>query len=584
MESSGEIRVINQRKKKCFVRRELYEFFQCRCGFGGADGAMDYFLAVIALLAGLGAFLFGFKILSDNIEKLATNKLRRWFDKTGKSRLAGVGIGAGVTAIIQSSSATTVMVVGFVNVGLMSLFQATTVIMGANIGTTVTAYFSVIADIPFIEFITVFTCVGIFMDMMGKKDKTKTVGMMLAGLGLVFLGLEYMGMAMDDFAQQQVVKDFLVSVDNRFVLLLAGVIITGIVQSSSAVTTLIVQMVAAGLVIGDPSNSGVLFLVLGTNIGTCVTALLSSIGANTNAKRAALIHLMFNVFGTVIFSIFLLCWPGFLNATLGKWFADNAGLQIALFHTFFNCVCTCLFLPFVNVFVKVATKLIRGKKDGDGAESDVVLLDERFLSTPSVAVEQANKAASRMAERAMESLKTAFDGFVAGNEDAKEEVEKINGRVAEMERAIVAYLIKISAQDVSLSDERLISAIHHATSDIIRISELADNITKYTRNCKRDGIDFSSGVLKSLQDMYEKIDRLYQKTLDVFDKKDITAIRAVDAVEDEIDADRKAMVKDHIRRLNEGKCKPASSGVFINLVGNLERAADHLTYVAHAFD
>ena len=153
-----------------------------------------------------------------------------------------------------------------------------------------------------------------------------------------------------------------------------------------------------------------------------------------------------------------------------------------------------------------------------------------------------------------------------------------------MERAIVAYLIKISAQDVSLSDERLISAIHHATSDIIRISELADNITKYTRNCKRDGIDFSSGVLKSLQDMYEKIDRLYQKTLDVFDKKDITAIRAVDAVEDEIDADRKAMVKDHIRRLNEGKCKPASSGVFINLVGNLERAADHLTYVAHAFD
>ncbi len=547
-------------------------------------GAMDYFLAVIALLAGLGAFLFGFKILSDNIEKLATNKLRRWFDKTGKSRLAGVGIGAGVTAIIQSSSATTVMVVGFVNVGLMSLFQATTVIMGANIGTTVTAYFSVIADIPFIEFITVFTCVGIFMDMMGKKDKTKTVGMMLAGLGLVFLGLEYMGMAMDDFAQQQVVKDFLVSVDNRFVLLLAGVIITGIVQSSSAVTTLIVQMVAAGLVIGDPSNSGVLFLVLGTNIGTCVTALLSSIGANTNAKRAALIHLMFNVFGTVIFSIFLLCWPGFLNATLGKWFANNAGLQIALFHTFFNCVCTCLFLPFVNVFVKVATKLIRGKKDGDGAESDVVLLDERFLSTPSVAVEQANKAASRMAERAMESLKTAFDGFVAGNEDAKEEVEKINGRVAEMERAIVAYLIKISAQDVSLSDERLISAIHHATSDIIRISELADNITKYTRNCKRDGIDFSSGVLKSLQDMYEKIDRLYQKTLDVFDKKDITAIRAVDAVEDEIDADRKAMVKDHIRRLNEGKCKPASSGVFINLVGNLERAADHLTYVAHAFD
>ena len=545
---------------------------------------LDYFLAVIALLAGLGAFLFGFKILSDNIEKLATNKLRRWFDKTSKSRLAGVGIGAGVTAIIQSSSATTVMVVGFVNVGLMSLFQATAVIMGANIGTTVTASFSVIADIPFIEIITVFTCVGIFMDMLCKKDKSKTVGMMLAGLGLVFLGLEYMGMAMDEFAQQQIVKDFLVSVDNRLVLLLAGVIITGIVQSSSAVTTLIVQMVGAGLVIGDPSNSGVLFLVLGTNIGTCVTALLSSIGANTNAKRAAFIHLMFNVFGTVIFSVFLLCWPGFMNATIGKWFANDPGLQIALFHTFFNVVCTCIFLPFAQVFVKVSTTIIRDRKGEQKPATDTVLLDDRFLATPSVAVEQANKATARMADIAMESLKGAFDGFLAESEEAKEKVDELNVRVAEMERAIVAYLIKISSQDVSMTDEKLVSAIHHATGDILRISELADNITKYTRNCRRDGIEFSAGVKKSLQDMYAKIDELYQKTLDVFDKKDITAIKAVDAVEDEVDAARKSMVQDHIRRLNEGKCKPDSSGVFINLVGNLERAADHLTYIAHAFD
>ncbi len=547
-------------------------------------GAGEYLLKIVSLLAGLGAFLLGFKILSDNIEKLATNKLRRWFDKTSKSRLAGVGIGAGVTAIIQSSSATTVMVVGFVNVGLMSLFQATAVIMGANIGTTVTAYFSVIADIPFIEIITVFTCVGIFMDMLCKKDKSKTVGMMLAGLGLVFLGLEYMSMAMDEFAQQQIVKDFLVSVDNRLVLLLAGVIITGIVQSSSAVTTLIVQMVGAGLVIGDPSNSGVLFLVLGTNIGTCVTALLSSIGANTNAKRAAFIHLMFNVFGTVIFSVFLLCWPGFMDATIGKWFANDPGLQIALFHTFFNVVCTCIFLPFAQVFVKVSTTIIRDRKGEQKPATDTVLLDDRFLATPSVAVEQANKATARMADIAMESLKGAFDGFLAESEEAKEKVDELNVRVAEMERAIVAYLIKISSQDVSMTDEKLVSAIHHATGDILRISELADNITKYTRNCRRDGIEFSAGVKKSLQDMYAKIDELYQKTLDVFDKKDITAIKAVDAVEDEVDAARKSMVQDHIRRLNEGKCKPDSSGVFINLVGNLERAADHLTYIAHAFD
>lgn len=551
----------------------------------GEPVAMDYVLSVLSLLAGLGAFLFGFKVLSDNIEKLATNRLRGWFDKTGKSRLAGVGIGTAVTAIIQSSSATTVMVVGFVNAGIMSLFQATTVIMGANIGTTITAYIASMAEIPLIEFVTALTCVGIFMNMLCKSEKTKTIGLMLTGLGLVFLGLEYMSGAMSIYRDSTAFKSFLTTVDNPFVLLLIGVIFTAIVQSSSAVTSLIIVMVMQGLVIGNGGND-VLFLILGSNIGTCITAILSSIGANTNAKRASLIHLMFNVFGAVIFTTFLLCWPGFMDSTLNAWFPGQAasGLRIALFHTFFNVVCTCIFLPMTNLFVKISCKIISDKKDKNRPAGDAVLLDERFIQTPAVAVNQANKAATRMAELAMQSLRTAFEGFVAGDETKKEQVDELNARVADMEKRIVAYLIKISASDLSLNDERLISSIHHSTSDIIRISELADNITKYTRNCKHDGIEFSQGVIRSLQDMYAKIEDLYGKTLDVFDKKDITAIKAVDAVEDTVDAARKEMIKDHIRRLNEGKCKPASSSVFINLVGNLERAADHLTYVAHAFD
>ena len=546
-------------------------------------GAMDYTLSVVSLMAGLGAFLFGFKVLSDNIEKLATNRLRSWFDKTGKSRLAGVGIGTAVTAIIQSSSATTVMVVGFVNAGLMSLFQATTVIMGANIGTTITAYIASMAEIPLIEFVTAFTCVGVFMNMLCKSDKVKTIGLMLAGLGLVFLGLEYMSNAMSIYKDSPEFRNFLTTVSNPFLLLIIGMIFTAIVQSSSAVTSLIIVMVGQGLVIGNGGND-VLFLVLGSNIGTCITAILSSIGANTNAKRASLIHLMFNVFGSVIFTVFLLCWPTFMQDTLVTWFPNAAGLQIALFHTFFNVVCTCIFLPMANIFVKIATHIIPGKKGAGETAGDSVLLDERFITTPSVAVSQANKAASRMAELAMQSMTIALDGFIAGDESRRAQVDELNARVADMEKRIVAYLIKISASDLSLTDERLISSIHHATSDIIRISELADNITKYTRNCKRDNIEFSAGVLKSLQEMYAKIQLLYKKTLEVFDKKDITAIKAVDEVEDSVDASRKEMVKDHIRRLNEGKCKPESSGVFINLVGNLERAADHLTYVAHAFD
>ena len=427
------------------------------------------------------------------------------------------------------------------------------------------------------------------MNMLAKKEKTKSIGLLLAGLGLVFLGLEYMGMAMEDFSKSEAVYNFLRDADNRFVLLLAGVVITGIVQSSSAVTTLIVQIVATGtLFIGDPANSGILFLVLGTNIGTCVTALLSSIGANTNAKRAALIHLMFNVFGTVIFSVFLLCWPGFLNATLRAWFPDDPGLQIALFHTFFNVVCTALFLPFIKVFVTVATKLVREKKGSGKALGDEAspekLLDDRFIASPTIAVGQANKAVARMADTAMEALKTAFGGFIDRNEAATEEVAALNANVADMERRIVAYLIKVSSEDTSEADERTIYALHHATGDIARISELADNITKYTRSCCKKGIAFSPIVVKSLREMYEKIEQLYGKTMEVFAQKDITAVRAVDSVESEIDAARKEMVNDHIERLNEGKCKPESSGVFINLVCNLERAADHLTYVAHAFD
>lgn len=548
---------------------------------------MQYFWSFIELLAGLGAFLLGFKILSDNIERLATNKLRRWFDKTSKSRLAGVGIGAGVTAIIQSSSATTVMVVGFVNVGLMSLYQATAIIMGANIGTTITAQIASLQAFNFIGFITVFTCVGVFMEMLSKNEKVKAVGLMLAGLGLVFLGLECMSGAMEIFRDSLKFREFLQSVGNPFLLLLIGVGFTALVQSSSAVTSIVIVMVGSGMTIGNGGND-VLFLILGSNIGTCITAILSSIGANTNAKRASLIHLMFNVFGSVIFTTFLLCWPSFMDMTLARWFTAPE-TQVAMFHTFFNVICTIIFLPFTKVFVKIATTVIRDKKTAAGGvkaagKPAATLLDARFLGTPSIAIAQANKETAIMAGLAMESLDTAFKAFLEGDESAKAKVEEINGKVAETGRQIVDYLIKISSTDVMTEDEKTISAIHHATGDILRIGELADNITKYTRNCKRDGIEFSAGVIRSLEQMYEKITDLYQNTLEVFDNKDITALKAVDATEEEIDNSRRAIINDHIKRLNEGKCKPESSGVFINLVGNLERAADHLTYVAHAFD
>ena len=545
-------------------------------------GTIDYVLSFFKLFAGLGAFLIGFKLLSENIEKLAANKLRGWFDKTSKSRLAGVGIGTVTTALVQSSATTTVMVVGFVNVGIMSLYQATAIIMGANIGTTITAQIAAFRAFDIMPYVAFFSCAGIFVNMLCKNERVKTVGLLIAGFGLIFLGLDYMSNAVSFYKEVPQIQQFLSEIDNAFLLLFVGIIFTAIVQSSSVITSLVIVMVGAGLTIGT-GNNDVLFLILGSNIGSCVTAILSSLGANTNAKRASFIHLLFNVSGTVVFMIVLLCWKDFMQMTFMRWFAKPE-TQVAMFHTFFNVVCTCLFLPFVKVFVKVATTVIRDKKEDVPVNAERALLDERFIKTPSVAIAQANREAAHMASLAMQSMQTAFEGFVAGDVAAKDQVDTLNAHIAEMEKNIVSYLIKISASDLSLNDERLISSIHHATSDIIRISELADNITKYTRNCKKEGIEFSQGVIKSLKEMYDKIYTLYQKTLDVFDKKDITAIKAVDAVEDTVDAARKEMVKDHIRRLNEGKCKPESSGIFINLVGNLERAADHLTYVAHAFD
>ncbi|MBQ9081824.1 MAG: Na/Pi cotransporter family protein, partial [Clostridia bacterium] len=319
------------------------------------------------------------------------------FGKVSKSKLAGVGIGAGATAIIQSSSATTVMVVGFVNVGIMSLYQATSVIMGANIGTTITAHIASLAflDFDIVQTATALTVVGIFMEMLCKKDSLKTIGLILAGLGLVFVGLEGMGGSMSIFSEDINVRNLISGVELPVVALLVGIIVTALVQSSSAVTSIIISMVGSNLAFGAEGSSTVLFLILGTNIGTCVTAILSAIGASRNAKRACVIHLMFNTFGSLLFFPLIAIWDAvaapsggtFMSMTFGAWFASPAQ-QIAMFHTFFNVLCTLIFLPFTNVFVKLSGLIIREKKD---VQQKTSFMDKRLLKTPSIAIEQLGK-------------------------------------------------------------------------------------------------------------------------------------------------------------------------------------------------
>ena len=565
---------------------------------------MEYAYAVFELLAGLGAFLIGVKLLSDNMEKLATGKMRSLFHRaSGKvtlpegatrkdkfraktkewsSNLVGVGIGTAVTAVIQSSSLTTVMVVGLVNAGVMTLTQATTITMGANIGTTITAQIAALSAFDFAVFAMGLTGIGILVAYATKKEKVQTVCYAVAGLGLVFVGLDVMDASMDFFQESQVIVDLFASITNPFLLFFLGIAITAIIQSSSALTVILIAMAESGILIGGGGNA-VLYVVLGTNIGTCVTALLSSIGTNINAKRAAVIHLLFNVIGSIIFFIIMICWPEMNANTFEAWFPNNPGTQIAMFHTFFNVISTILFLPFTNGLVKLSELLVRpGKKKKADAEETSSRLDKRLLPTPALAVDSATQEAAAALGKAVLSLKTAVDGFIEQDTAKTDEVIRINDEVDETIGKIDAYLVQVSAYDSTLDTEKRIAALHSCLGDIHRVGELAQNVTKYTRRTEKDQLYFSPKVKDDIREMYELLERMSNKAGELMVSGADDELNAIDELENEVDAKRKRLIKEHVARLGGGECRPESSGVFVNLVCNLERVGDHLNYIAHS--
>ena len=324
----------------------------------------DNFLIALYLVAALGAFLIGFKLLSENLQKVANKGLRKLFDKTSKSKIAGVGIGVGATVLMQSSGATTVMVIGFVNAGMMSLYQATAVIMGANIGTTITTILIAVGVTSVGKYFMIFSFVGIFLSMLLKNGKAKSWSLTLAGFGLVFFGLTIISACSNGFKDNETIKNLLCahikpSFLEPIVLMLIGALITAIMQSSTAVNAILLSLVSAGIQIGGGGNS-ILYIILGTNIGTCVTALISSIGATTNAKRSALIHFLFNFFGSVIFLVILMIWRGFMDE-FWTLIIPTAEMQLALFHLAFNSICTLIFLPMTKLIVKATEIIIKEK-------------------------------------------------------------------------------------------------------------------------------------------------------------------------------------------------------------------------------
>lgn len=537
---------------------------------------MNYIYPIIALLGGLGAFLLGFKILSENIEKIADNKLKLLFQKTSKNRFMGVGIGALVTGILQSSSAVTVMVVGFVNAGLMDLFQATALIMGANIGTTITAQIVALESFDFAKIAVILTLIGISIFMISKKDKRKTAGLALAGLGLVFLALGFMSDSMKSFKNSTAFVNLLKNINDPFLLVLIGLGLTAILQSSSAVSTIVISMAGAGLVIGGGGNS-VLFVILGTNVGTCVTALISSLGASTNAKRASIIHLLFNVVGTLIFFIILFFWKGFMDNTLAKLFKYPT-TQIAMFHTFFNVSCTLLFLPFINLFVKISKMIVKQKQEF----KEETFIDERLIKTPSVALSQNTKEIFLFGSKAMKLLNLGIDCLVKKEYENVSFIQQEAKRLNVMNKNILEYLVKISNQDVSNEYKTRIQRDHKILYDLYRIIEISDNMVKYIKHTQKDSLSFSGEANNQILNFKNELNRQFKLVSDLYTTKNNLLFYEIELLEDKIDSLRKQMISEHIQRLEEGTCSAGISGIYINLVSNLERVGDHLYFVGCA--
>lgn len=529
--------------------------------------AMEIVKAVLVTLGGLGVFLFGMKILGDYLQNAAGDRIKNMLGKVGNNRFAAVGIGTAVTAVIQSSSATTVMVVGFVNAGIMTLFQATGIIMGANIGTTITAQIVALSVLPVTEIFVMLTGIGFFLTMIS-KPKVKTAGMIIAGFGMIFSGLYIMSAAMNTVSEMEQVRNLFAAADDPFLLFFIGLAITGIVQSSSATTGILITMAGSGLV----TLRAALFATLGINIGTCVTALLAGIGANANAKRASVIHLLFNCFGSLVF--FILCY----FAPVDKWLAaafPEIETQIAMFHTFFNVVTTLVLVWFIKPLVKLATLMVPERKKR-AEVSPLKFADERLLSSPAVALGQVRRELMRMLDEAYANLTLSLQAITEVDLTRQGEFDSRDRGIMDSKSALVKYLILLSDTEPGVEAETEIATYHKTISDIDRIADLSQNVMEFTLALKENSARISETGRAELEEMRAALDALKAGVEEEFERKDISLAGEIEALEQKVDEMYLKMEEGHLARMRSGECTAFTATIYIPLINNLERIGDHL--------
>ena len=528
---------------------------------------------IATLLSGLGLLLYGIKILGEGLELAAGAKLKVLLEKMTSNRFAAVLVGFVITTLIQSSSTTTVMVVGFVNTGIMNLTQAIGVIMGANIGTTTT---SILVSLDIGKYAPIAIGIGVFLSMLTKKTTKKHIGLAITGFGMLFLGMTLMKDAMEPLANSPVFSEWLMNANNPFVAILIGTVITAVIQSSAASIGILQALASQGLI---PLHFAA-YVIYGQNIGTCITALISSIGTKKNSKRTAVMHVLFNVFGTVIFIILtkLLPFTDWIESL-----TDNTMMQLSLVHIIFNVVSTLIMFPFADkVLVKLACLIVPDKKDSSEDDFKLKFVDNLMINTPPFAVAQVSKEVHRMAGLARQNFSIAAEDLLNKSCDHFDEVQHTEEVINFLNHNITPILVKINSLDLSYSDAKYIGRVFHVINDIERIGDHAQNLEEAAKSRVDEGIEISAEGERELREMYETTLKLIDGSIEAFTSQILDNEKAEQLGEYEASVDdmQTEFEQSHIERLNAHKCNTRAGMLFINTITDFERVADHATNIA----
>ncbi|MBQ2841498.1 MAG: Na/Pi cotransporter family protein [Clostridia bacterium] len=546
-----------------------------------ANNIMQLVQSLIWLLAGVGVFIVGMNFMGDALEKTAGGGMKKLLERISNNRLSGVGIGAGVTAIIQSSSATSVMVIGLVNAGVMTLMQATPIIMGANIGTTITGLLVALKNDYFNMAMYLLAFAGVMMGFF-KKEKIKLAGSLCCGLGLIFVGLNVMSseQAFGNPLVENIFTEIFKVIDHPLLLIFVGVVFTALIQSSSASTGVVITMVGTGILPLDFA----LFIILGANIGTCVTALLASVGANANSKRVALIHFTFNVTGTALFAAIIWIFGQQIVNFLVSMFPgeDPMSLQmrVSAFHVIFNVSTTAFLLPFVKLLVKYSCMIIKDKKEAEEALS-LKYVDERLLSTPPVALMQVKKEMDHMLGLVEKNIVLAFAAMDNGSVEHSEQIRSNEEIIDFTNSELTKFLIKLSV-NMEQSDEKVVGSYFHVLNDLERIGDHAENFHEIGIEMIEKKIAFSENAQREIAAMRDRVMQMFAISKDAFENLNKQELPALTALEEGVDIKKNELIASHFARLAEGNCNVDVSPYYSSVVLGLERVADHLVNVGYS--